>query len=326
MTKSFSSRVAVGMAAFLLLAFASCNPGGPPGGSRVEFLLDWKGDPTYAGVYVAKELGYFADEKLDVRITEGSGGSVAAQIVGVGQAHWIGTASGSATAIARSKGVGIKSVAVLYPDISTVLYSMAAKPIDTPGDLPGKRIGLVSGSVTWDEFNALLAANKIDPASVEIVGVNNDPSPLLSGAVDGLVDYGELLPSALRARGEKIVSFSLSQHGVRMYGLNLIVNETALADPQKREIARKVRRAILRGYEFLRDQPAQAANVYLRSFPEKDPKYVRMSMPIVAAELGSGTLGDQATDGWDRTTATLVDLGLIGHSIPSASIIANLEN
>lgn len=307
------------LVAIACLGIAACQPRPD---SKVDLLLDWKGDPTYTGIYIAKELGYFRDAGLDVTITEGSGGAIAAQMIGVGQSHWIGTSSGSATAIARSKGAAIQSLAVIYPSIPTVLYSLEKAPIKSPAELRGKRIGLVGGSVTVDEFNALLKANNIPASAVRIVGVANDPTALLSGAVDGLVDYGELLPSALRAQGEKIVSFPLSRHGVDMYGLNIIANESHLKSAAKREVAKKVRESIIRGYVFVRERPEQAASIYMRVFPNKDKRYVLASLPIVATELGTGSVGEQSKEGWDRTIAVLTNLGIITTPLSGEGIIA----
>jgi ABC-type nitrate/sulfonate/bicarbonate transport system substrate-binding protein len=291
-------------------------------GTKVNFLLDWKGDPTYAGVYIARELGYFHAEGLELDITEGSGGSVAAQVIGVGTVHWIGTSSGSASVIARSRDVHIVVSSVLYPEIPTVIFSNARTPISTPADLRGKRIGLVSGSVTVDEYHALLAANNIDAAGITEIGVANDPTPLLTGQVDALIDYGELLPTALRAGGFNIADFRLAKFGVKMYGLDVIVNQARWDDPQYRNIAQRVTKAINRGYEFLRERPEEAANVYLRVFPEKDPRYVTNSIKIVALELGNGPIGAQASNGWDKTVETLLHLHLIANSIPSTELMA----
>jgi NitT/TauT family transport system substrate-binding protein len=298
---------------FLSVFLFAVAIGGARAAETVDFLIDWKGDPTYAGVYVAKELGYFRDQGVDVSITEGTGGAVAAEIVGTGAAHWIGTASGSATAIAISHGIGIRSLAVLYPNIPTVMYSRSDNPVGAPKDLPGKKVGLVDGSVTVNEFRALLSANGIDRKRVTEVPVANDPKPLLDGEVDALLDYGELLPTALRSHGHAITSFRLSEFGVKMYGLNIIVNDARWRDAASRAEAEKVSRAIVRGYQFLKDHPEQAANIYLRIFPGSDPAYVRQAITMVTQELGAGEIGAQSADGWRGTTRTLKSLGLISH-------------
>jgi ABC-type nitrate/sulfonate/bicarbonate transport system substrate-binding protein len=152
---------------------------------KVKILLDWKSEPTYAGFYIAKEKGYFKQQGLDVEIVEGNGATTSAQVIGSTDTYLLGSCSGAATAIARSKGIPIKSLAVLYPNIPTVLYSLTENPILKPTDMIGKRIGLASGSINVDEYRGVVAANKIDRTKIKEVGVGFDVAPLLTKKVDG---------------------------------------------------------------------------------------------------------------------------------------------
>ena len=117
----------------------------------VSLLIDWKAEPTYAGFFIAKARGFYEQRGLDVEIVEGNGATTAAQLIGAGT-YSIGSASGEATAIARSRGIPVKSLAVFYPDVPTVIYSRADTPIRTPADLIGKRIGIINGSITFDGY------------------------------------------------------------------------------------------------------------------------------------------------------------------------------
>jgi len=176
---------------------------------HVDLLIDWKPAPTYAGFFIARETGAFERRGLDVRIVEGRGASVAAEMVGVGKEYWISSSSAAATAIGRSKGLPIRSLAVYYRRTPTVLYSRAEDRIDAPRDLVGKRVGLVPGSVTVDEFRALLAANRIDRSKIKEVAVEWDSKALLDGKVDALIDYEEIAPAELIAEGRKIAGAAL---------------------------------------------------------------------------------------------------------------------
>ena len=170
-----------------LAVFLSLTGSGPAGGgpksdevktseaaalTKLKFLLDWTIEPNYVGFIVAQEKGFFAKRGLEVELQEGTGGSLTTQAVAVGRDYYIGSSSGGATAIASSRGLPIRSVAVIFPNITTVVFSMAGKPVRTPADLVGRTIGLVSGSVTLDEYRALLIAAGIDRAKVKEVGVS----------------------------------------------------------------------------------------------------------------------------------------------------------
>jgi ABC-type nitrate/sulfonate/bicarbonate transport system substrate-binding protein len=107
-----------------------------------------------------------------VRIVEGHGANVAAEMLAAGKEYWIGSSSASATAIGRSRELPVRSLAVYYRRTPTVLYSRAEDRIDAPRDLIDKRVGLVKGSTTVDEFRALLAANRIDRSRIREVEVD----------------------------------------------------------------------------------------------------------------------------------------------------------
>src|SRR3954469_21781738 len=77
---------------------------------KVEILLDWKALPTYAGFYLARQMGAFERRGLEVKFAETQGALSSAAMIGEGKPYWIGASSGIATAIGRSKGQPIKSL------------------------------------------------------------------------------------------------------------------------------------------------------------------------------------------------------------------------
>jgi ABC-type nitrate/sulfonate/bicarbonate transport system substrate-binding protein len=276
---------------------------------KVKILLDWKSEPTYAGFYIAKEKGYFKQVGLDVEIVEGNGATTSAQVIGSNDTYLLGSCSGAATAIARSKGIPIKSLAVFYPNIPTVLYSLTSNPILKPNDMIGKKIGLINGSITVDEYRGVVAANKIDRSKIKEVGVGFDVAPLLTKKVDGLMNYQELTPVELRLQGHNISTMRFADYGVKAYSLNLIASEKQLSQHSKQ--IKLATEAITKGYTFLKENPAEAAEIFSKVVPEKDKKYITESTKIVSQLLGDKSVGKQTPEGWMDTIKTLDELGLL---------------
>ena len=284
-----------------------------PGGARekAELLIDWKPSPTYAGFYLAQKIGAFERRGLEVTIAVGQGASVSAAEIGRGENHWIGSSSGAATAIARSRGAAMKSLAVYYRDTPTVIYSLATTGILRPQDLYGRRIGLVPGSITVEEYRALLAANGLDRSRIPEVEVGWDARALLDGKVDALIDYKEITPAELSAQGHRLAILRLADFGVDCYSLNLIVSDAAWADPARRATARRIAEALAEGYGAVQAQPAEASRSFIALFPALSPRYVDLGMADVSRELGAPPLGGQTRAGWQATLATLGKLGLL---------------
>jgi hypothetical protein len=122
---------------------------------KVEILLDWKALPTYAGFYLARQMGAFERRGLEVTFAETQGALSSAAMIGEGKQYWIGSSSGIATAIGRSKGQPIKSLAVYYAKTPTVIFTRTEDriahrrasptaawrrlPLSSPGRRPASR-------------------------------------------------------------------------------------------------------------------------------------------------------------------------------------------
>jgi len=282
---------------------------------KVEILLDWRALPTFAGFYLAREMGAFERRGLDVTFAETQGALSAAAMIGEGKQYWIGSSSGIATAIGRSTGVPVKSLAVYYQKTPTVIYTRAEDRITHPRDLYGKTLGLVPGSITNEEFRALIAANKLDRTKIKETPVEWNAYSLVEKKVDALIDYDEMAPAELIAEDRNIMMIRLSDFGVRAYSLNLIVNEQAWADPKKRTIAQKIVEAVQEGYNSVKERPADAAAHFSRLFPRLAPRYVDRSMATVALQLSATPTGQQTREGWAATIKTLDELGLLANPV-----------
>src|SRR5207302_847290 len=61
-------------------------------------------------------------------------------------------------------------------------FSLKKKPVNTPKDMAGKKVGIQPTGVVL--LRALLAKNNIPESAVEIIPIGADMSPLLTGQVD----------------------------------------------------------------------------------------------------------------------------------------------
>lgn len=306
---------ALAASAFPLLLFPVAARAQSDKLEKVQILLDWKALPTFAGFFIARETGAFERRGLDVSFAETQGALTSAAKIGDGKQFWIGSSSGIATAIGVSKGLPIKSLAVYYQKTPTVIYSRTEDRITHPRELYDKRLGLVPGSITNDEFRAMVIANKLDRSKIKEVRVDWTAYDLVEKKVDALIDYDEMSPSELIAEGRRITLIRLSDFGVRTYSLNLVVNDDAWADPARRAIAEKIVEAVQEGYNMVKERPADAATRFSNLFPRLAPRYVDRSMVTVAQQLSGPPTGIQTRAGWEATIKTLESLNLLAKPI-----------
>ena len=281
------------------------------------FLIDWQAEPTYIGVYLARETGAFRRLGLDVEVVESSGADAAAAAVAEGR-YPIATASGGATITAVGRGASLVSTAVLYQRLPTVVYGLAAQGVEAPSDLAGKRVGIYPDSTTRHEFAVLLSSSGLGAEDVETVSIDGPDLPLVrSGQVDAAVNYVEMSPTEL-ALQEETFQLSLADHGVDAYGLNVIASRAAYQED--RDLIEGLTAAIVEGYRrACADRPA-AARVFLELFPDRDARYVEASLGRVC-ELVGDEIGHQTAAGWQSTIDVYAAAGLLQGPVAFADVL-----
>ncbi|TAL78722.1 MAG: ABC transporter substrate-binding protein [Burkholderiaceae bacterium] len=116
-----------------------------------------KTTPGFAPWLIAQEEGYFREVGLDVSFLSTRGGVEVAKQIGAGNAL-IGGGMGDTSVIVRANGVPVKAVALLGAGTLTFIASLEKDPVDTPAQLRGRTITVISYADTV--YYSLLATLK----------------------------------------------------------------------------------------------------------------------------------------------------------------------
>ena len=282
-----------------------------------ELLIDWQAEPTYLGIYYAKTIGAYQKLGLDVKIIQSWGANEAASAIAAGK-YKIGTASGGATAIAKSNGVDLVSMAVLYHRLPTAVFGLKETGIKKPKDLEGKSIGIYPKSITKNEFEVFAKLNGLNMDTIEIISISGADIPLiLAKQVDAVLNYFELSPTILSLEKETF-SMLLANYGVQAYGLNIITSGTALKEEP--DLMQGITNAIVTGYKAGCNNQKAAVGAFLKEFPEKDNKYVKISWKKVCDFIGED-YGTQTLEGWQQTIDMYKNTGIIKDPISSKNLM-----
>lgn len=305
-----------------------CGPGKQRPANQLEkfdLLIDWQAEPTYLGVYYAKDLGLFQELGLDVSIVQSWGANQAVSAVAAGR-YKIATASGGATVLAYNNDARIVSLGILYPHVPTVIFGLAKSGIHQPRDLAGKTVGIYPGSITKNEFDAFLKIQKLDPKKLKIVSLSGPDIPLLlAGKVDAVLNYTELSPVILSTNpqvtavhGSKVFELPLADYGVSGYGLNVVTSRQALQ--QEPDKIRKIADAVFQGYRTGCAQQQQAVDSFLKQFPDKHPASVQEAWRRVCVMVGPNP-GQQDEEGWEKTIELYRSVGLLTQNVEPKDIL-----
>ncbi|MBV9169671.1 MAG: ABC transporter substrate-binding protein [Chloroflexi bacterium] len=195
-------------AAFVLLS--ACTPAQPPAPTAAPTSPPTKLNVGYSNLsaddlasWVALEGGYFAQNGLDVNLTQGSGGSNAmAALLSGGQD--ISLQGGAEVLSATTSGADLVVLATLAPVFPYLVE--VAPDIQSANDLRGKKLQISSAGSSGDiATRVALKAQGLDPdVDVTLVPVGshtNGTAAMLGGAVQGGLD-------------DPPASYELERHGL----------------------------------------------------------------------------------------------------------------
>lgn len=291
----------------------------------VSVLLNWSPTVEHIPLFIARELGYFKNEGLDLSIKEGIGGADTAKVVGSG-AENIGVSAGTVLPIAREKGIPVVSIAVYYQKDPNAIISLKKTNVTKPSDMEGKRVGVKFGATSHFFYNAIVDRYKVDRSKIEEVSIGKDVVQLLvSGRVDVIMGY--ISDEAVHAErlGGPLNVMLVNDLGLPLYG-NLYVTSERYARENPKTVEAFLR-AAFKGWDFMLHDPEKAIDLFIKANPILDGRrdilreQLKKSLELLVSQdsLEAG-LGVQTQRGWDDAQETLLKTGLIKSKVDSRTL------
>lgn len=309
---------AAGMAGSLALpALGSSRTHAKSGTKDINLQLGWLPGGDQLGEIVAKHLGYFEEEGLNLQIQPG-GPSVDGVAIVASGGYEIGQVTSSPSLMmATSQGIPIKCFAVGLQEHPHTFFSLPKQPIKTPQDMIGRKIGIqATGRVL---LSALLKKNDVAESDVEIITIGSDYTPLLTGQVDAVAGWITNV-KALKPLGDELVTLRLWDFGVKLYALPYYATETTLTNNS--ELLSGFLSAAGKGWGYARQNPERAVEILIAAVSnlnEHDQLASAKSMLDFAfneqtRQQGWGSFDDEV---WQDQIRLYNDIGQFSAGIPS---------
>jgi len=322
------SRVLIPLVALIVTA---CVPSGStqdasagPELRAVRLLLGFRPDVQFAPFYVAQREGFYADAGLEVTIEHKQAPDVQ-RLVADGQAEF-GVADATDVMIARTSGIPIRYVSVLYQSFPVALIGPDGSVPSDPAGLAGLRIGTPGAfGSSWHALLALLDAGGLSAEDVTVREYPqfNQVDGLTNGDVDLITGFRNNEPLRLEARGMAVELLTVDEVAP-LPGPGVIVGDDLLAsDP---DLVRAFAEATARGQEAVIADPDlgfAAAEAEVPTIAE-DPDTARAVL-VATVELwaGDGFDGGRITLAlWETGFETMRRLGFIDGSVPVGEMVA----
>jgi NitT/TauT family transport system substrate-binding protein len=282
---------------------------------RVTLQLKWVAQAQFAGYFVAKDKGFFKAEGLDVQIKPGGPDIAPPQVIAGGGADVIVEWMPAALA-AREKGVPLVNIAQPFKRSGMMLTCRKDSGVATPADFKDKTLGVwfFGNEYPFMAWMAKLGL-KTDgsPGGVKVIkqGFNVDPLIQKQAACVSTMTYNEywqVIDAGLKP--EDLVVFNYTDQGVSTMEDGLYVLQNRLSDAAFQARMAKFVRAAMKGWEYARANPDEAAKIVLdndATGAQKEPHQKRMMGEINKLTAGSNGKLDPAD--FERTVTTLLGAG-----------------
>ena len=282
---------------------------------KVTLQLKWVTQAQFAGYYVAKEKGFYAEENLDVEIKPGGPDIAPPQVIAGGGADVILDWMPSALAT-REKGVKLVNIAQPFKSSGMMLTCRRDSGITSPADFKGKTLGVwFYGNeypfLSWMSQLGIATDGSADGVTVLKQGFNVDP--ILQKQADCIStmtynEYWQVIDAGLTP--DDLVTFKYEEQGVATLEDGIYVLEESLKDAAFVDKMIRFVRASMKGWKYAEANPDEAAEIVLdndATGAQTEKHQKRMMGEIAKLTAGSNGALDPAD--YERTVETLLKGG-----------------
>jgi NitT/TauT family transport system substrate-binding protein len=331
------SRIWLSVATSAMLLLAACGTqggsgtesegaGASDGGGEltaVRLQLQWAPQAQFAGYFAAQELGYYADEGLDVEILDGGPDVIPQQVGSAADGPEFTISWVPKVLEAREAGSDLVNIAQVFQRSGTLSVAWADSGITGPADFEGKRVGVWDFGNEWEVIAAAAAEGLQQGTDFERVIQNFDMVAFLNRDIDvaeAMIynEYAQVLETENPDTGElyqpeDMTVIDYNDVGTAMLQDALFARAGWLAEDGNEDVAERFLRASFRGWIHCRDNPDDCIGYTVDAGSTLGAGHQAWMMneinPLIwPSPDGIGILD---TGLWDQTVQVSLDSGII---------------
>lgn len=272
--------------------------------------LSWIKNIEFAGEYFADTKGYFKEAGFSsVNLLAGGVGATSAEAMVLSKSALVGLSAPNATAPAIvNEQAPLKIIGSTFQKNPFCIVSLReGKPITTPAEMAGKRIGVQTGT-NEEIFAGLLKANGMSADDLTIVPVQFDPMVVATKDVDGFMAYVTNEPILLKARGYTPVTFLFADHGLPLTAETFTVLQEEIDN--NRAKLKAFLKAELRGWTDAVSNPEESARLAVEVYGKEYDLNLDEQIEEMKAQNGLVVSPDTEANGLFTMTDELIEAGI----------------
>ena len=284
----------------------------PSAQEKATLRLNWLIYGFHSPFYLGVERGYYKAEGIDLEVGEGKGSASAVQVIGA-KGDTFGLSDGASIINGMAKGAPIKAVMGIMNTTPFAIIVREDANVKTIKDLEGKTIAATAGEAGLTIFPALIKANKLDEAKMNIL------------RVDGAAKLVSILEKRAEAisGGSENQPFVLEQKGTQDHGAQLCRlrrEHDGPCDPRPQRHARETSRSSWKASSARRRKafveaekdPAASIAAGLKAKPDMDKdmalKQLNAGMKLARSRSApTAPIGQMQAGDWEMTLDLMKD-------------------
>ncbi|WP_298692113.1 ABC transporter substrate-binding protein [uncultured Sulfuricurvum sp.] len=229
---------------------------------HVTLQLPWLNQFQFAGYYIAKERGYYANAGLDVTILDAQKKEASIKSVLEGKAQY--GVGHSSLIVNYVNGDPLILMAAIYQSSPMVLLTRKDAHITDAKELKDKRVMLTRDMVQWAEIQTMLRSVGLTVDDLQVQPHSFDPMSLARGETDAMVAYISNEPYILKKAGVETYAINPKEYGFDYYSDILFTTKQEITEHPER--AEAFYEASMKGWLWAFDHIDEAAEVIYRKY------------------------------------------------------------
>jgi len=270
--------------------------------TKITVVLDYLPNTNHTGLYVAKDLGYFEANGLEVTIVQPPENG-AVSLVGAGRAQFgVSFQEELAMALTAEAPIPVTAVAAIIQHNTSGILSLKKNNILRPKDLMGKRYASWQTPIETPLLTSIMKTDGGDFSKIQMIpNTATNVLAALATNVDAVwVYYGwDVIAAQVKKVDFNYFAFKDINPVFDFYTPILIANNEFLTlNP---EVAKKFLESTAKGYDYSISNPDLAAKILLKNAPETDAEIATKSQDYLVSQYKA----DAQVWGWiDKTRWT----------------------
>jgi NitT/TauT family transport system substrate-binding protein len=299
--------------------------------AQVDFLLSFPESIAWGPLLVARELGYFEDERVEVTTEETEGSSFVTQQLIAGNAEW-GWPAGDSIILAAAKEPDLRVVACTHAQNVFRIVSLESSDVDSVADLEGKTLGITEkGGGEEPMINAALRREDILD-DVQVLPVGSGPQSRRALETGQIAAFSAGYPdmATFRSQGLEIRDITPEIFS-RTPGDCLLVNKSTLEDQEKRDVTVRATRAWTKGAVYMAENPDAALDLVCPQVPEecKDrafaEEFMKQTVELLKPAVPDVPIMGLDVEGWQQAANVLRDAGTLEEDVDIELLVNSPE-